>query len=278
MHWFLLISVCSFMCLCNTAYSQKRIYYDPLFRSVVETPTTSYRELIISDGRAAIKEVWNDTLIAEGVIRYGKHQTLINDFAHFMRSYGNPYQLKNEFEDMTGEIDYYKDGIKERKVVSYSAKMYNRQIWSKDGSEILLEGNGEYVYPQDGSMVHEHFKDSVLIEMFEVRDAQRDSIYHTYDKLAEPVDGYTSFMKEFARILKYPGLARIAGKQGLVYIEFIVDKKGKLSEFKPLTEEGFNLEKKAMEKLSRMPNWRPASFKGKPVKMKFTIPIRFRLT
>jgi TonB family protein len=281
MHRLLLISLIStslFLCLSGSLYGQNRIYYDRFFKDQVETKTNYYRELTIADSTAAVKEVCADTVMAQGSVRYGKHAALINDFAHFMKSYGNPYQLKKEFEDMRGEIDYYKDGRKERKIVSYSAKMYHAQIWSSDGRELLTQGNGEHVYTEKLSTFHQYFKDSVMVEMFEVRNATQDTLYYTYDRLAEPVEGYTSFSQELARILKYPGLARLAGKEGLVYVQFIVAKDGRLSEFKPLTKEGFNLEKKAVEKLSKMPNWRPALFKGKPVKMKFTIPIRFRLT
>lgn len=281
MHRLLLVSLAGvslLLCLSDSLHAQDRIYYDRLFKDKVEAVTRYYRELTISDSTAAIKEICSDTVMALGFIRYGEYPSFINDFAHFMKSYGNPYQFKKEFEAMRGEIDYYKDGRKERKIVSHSAKMYHAQIWSSDGYELLNDGNGEYVYSEESSMFYQYFKDSVMVEMFEVRNAEQDTLYYTYDRLAEPVEGYASFSQDLARILKYPGIARLAGKQGVVYIEFIVAKDGRLSEFKPLTKEGFNLEKRAVEKLSRMPNWRPALLKGKPVKMKFRIPIRFRLT
>lgn len=261
-----------------SAMAQTRIYYSELFKLPVQEKTKYFREFTETDSGAVVVEMCNDTLMAKGVISPLRSVTLMNDFAHFVRSLGNPYQSKHEFTAMRADIDYYQHGIKRSKFVAHLGKVLYAQQWSKNGLPLLVNGTGAEDYMEKESHFHQSFKDSLLVEMYEVRHAEGDTLYYTYDSMAAPKEGYQQFTEDLVKILKYPGFARLMGKQGVVYVQFIIDKEGRLGEVKPLSHEGFNLEKKAIDKLVKMPKWNPAIFRGRPVKMKFTIPIRFRLT
>jgi hypothetical protein len=263
--------------ICCTVHSQNRIYYDEFFKSVSEKKTLYYRDLEESDTRIRITEMCGDTIMARGFINPGRHRLLTNDFAHFIKDYGNPYKFKTEFVSMRADIDYFKNGILERKFVSHSGKVFHGQVWSVDGKALLDHGTGQYVSNQNSATCYQYFSDSVMVEMFQVRDVEGDTVYFSYDTMAEPENGYAAFAQDLTKILKYPGFARLAGKEGIVYVQFIVSKDGRLTELKPLTDKGFNLEKKSVDRLSKMPKWKPAIFRGKPVKMMFTLPIRFKL-
>ena len=272
-----LIVLIGSMLLCSRVCSQGRIYYDKFFKTISLQETKYFRDLHQNGSVMTITEVSGDTVVAKGVVQGVSNIELANQFAHYIKSFGNPYQNKVEFASMRGEIDYYRKGVKYCTFVARSGKILFAQLWSPTGEPLLSAGTGSHHYTNATSEYFQFFADSVMVEMFEIRTLQRDTIYDTYDKMAEPRNGYQDFTNDLLKILKYPGFARLMGKQGLVYVEFIVDKKGKLTDFRPLTNEQFNLEKKAVDKLSRMPDWKPAIFRGKPVKMKFTIPIRFRL-
>jgi periplasmic protein TonB len=86
------------------------------------------------------------------------------------------------------------------------------------------------------------------------------------------------FYQELARTLKYPLVARFVNKEGLALIKFIVDEHGKLTDFAPISKEGFGFEKRVIEKLQKFPDWNPAIFKNRNVKMRFVLPIRYKLT
>jgi TonB family protein len=258
--------------------AQEKVYYDKFFKTVSRTKTDYYRTFQDADSVIMVTEMCRDTIMFDGSIYPGEHQPLSNDFIQFVRSNGNPYQFKSEFTTMRCEIDFYKNVLPSRKMVSHSGKIFHAQIWSDEGLPVLTHGSGKNVRTEKASVFHEYYQDSVLIEMFEVRQMLQDTLYYTYDKMAEPPNGYPRFTQDLVAIMKYPGFARLVGKQGMVYVQFIVGKNGKLTEFTPLTKEGFNLEKKAVDKLSKMPEWNPAIFRGKPVKMKFVIPIKFKLT
>jgi len=79
--------------------------------------------------------------------------------------------------------------------------------------------------------------------------------------------------------IEYPDSARDAGIQGTVYIQFIVEKDGKVDSIKVLRGVsgflGSSLNIEAMRVISKMPVWKPAMKDGKPFEQKFTVPIRF---
>jgi protein TonB len=61
-----------------------------------------------------------------------------------------------------------------------------------------------------------------------------------------------------------------------VIIGFIIDKNGKASNYRVIKSLGEDLDKEAIEKVERIPqNWIPALLKGKPVKVEYTLPVKF---
>ncbi|HYG38568.1 MAG TPA: energy transducer TonB [Cytophagales bacterium] len=94
---------------------------------------------------------------------------------------------------------------------------------------------------------------------------------------AAPKEGFDRLFRYFYRNLKYPEIARKTAVEGTVVVEFVVSEKGKISNIrvkKGLSKE-LNVEAKRLVK--EMPPWNPALLNNKPVKSKFTIPIKFSL-
>lgn len=88
------------------------------------------------------------------------------------------------------------------------------------------------------------------------------------------VDAMYKFIKKH---LSYPENARVAGKQGNVYLMFIVDIDGKIKDISPLTKVGYGCEDAAMRVVRLMPPWKPGILKGEPVPIFFKLPIKFKL-
>ncbi len=259
--------------------AQDKIYFDKFFRSVSEKPTRYVRSFTYTDSLIYVTDMINDTISLKGSISPVFFRRLANDFTTFIRSNGSTSNANDAFVSMKGDIDLYTSGKPARKLVSHSGKVYHAQVWSNRGETQLTNGSGKYTCNNsDGSTLIEIYRDSMMQESYEVRHLAGDTIYNTFDEMAEPRGGHQAFVKELGEILRYPGFARLAGKQGVVYVQFIVDKEGKLTEFRPLTKEGFNMEKKVVDKLSRMPAWKPGTVHGKPVKMKFVLPVKLNLT
>ena len=75
----------------------------------------------------------------------------------------------------------------------------------------------------------------------------------------------------------YPQLAKESGIQGTVYLTFVVDKDGSISDVYILKGIGGGCDEEAVRIVKQMPKWKPAYQNGKPVRVLFHMPIRFTL-
>lgn len=90
--------------------------------------------------------------------------------------------------------------------------------------------------------------------------------------------GYKGMQKFFDDNLQYPEDASNEGVEGVVNVSFIVDENGKLSNPKvDGTNPGYGLDKEAIRVINKMPSWNPGKLKGKNVKTRFSLPVRFVL-
>ena len=91
---------------------------------------------------------------------------------------------------------------------------------------------------------------------------------------------FTKKLYEFmGKNQNYPEMAKDANIQGTVYISFVVDKKGKVGDITILkgVHGGSMLDKEAVRMLSLLPKFTPGKQRGKPVKVKYNIPVKFVL-
>ena len=77
--------------------------------------------------------------------------------------------------------------------------------------------------------------------------------------------------------LKYPTLAKENGVQGNVFMEFVVSKDGTIQNVKVIRSVESSLDKEATRVIKAMPKWKPGKQRGKPVNVRFRLPIVFRL-
>ncbi|WP_051568392.1 energy transducer TonB [Crocinitomix catalasitica] len=77
--------------------------------------------------------------------------------------------------------------------------------------------------------------------------------------------------------VQYPSKAREAGEQGMVYVEFVVQRSGKISDAKVIKGVSESIDKEAIRVVNKMPNWEPGISKGQTVRVRFTMPLSFRL-
>ena len=77
--------------------------------------------------------------------------------------------------------------------------------------------------------------------------------------------------------IKYPQMARESGIQGTVYVTFVVEKNGSVTDVKVLRGIGGGCDEEAIRVIQAMPPWNPGKQRGKPVRVQFNMPIRFVL-
>ena len=77
--------------------------------------------------------------------------------------------------------------------------------------------------------------------------------------------------------MKYPAIAKEKGTQGRVIVQFVVNRDGSIVDAKVLRGVDPYLDKEAIRVISSMPKWKPGMQRGKAVRVKYTVPVMFRL-
>jgi protein TonB len=75
----------------------------------------------------------------------------------------------------------------------------------------------------------------------------------------------------------YPEMAKELGVQGIVYLDFIIEKDGSVSNVAVVKGIGFGCDEEAVRVVSLMPKWEPARQNGRPVRLAMVLPVRFTL-
>ena len=84
-------------------------------------------------------------------------------------------------------------------------------------------------------------------------------------------------MSYIAKSIKYPVVAQDIGIQGRVTCTFVVNKDGTIVDAQVVRGIDPALDKEALRVINSMPKWKPGKQRGKPVRVKFTLPVTFRL-
>ncbi len=104
-------------------------------------------------------------------------------------------------------------------------------------------------------------------------------IYEIVEQMPEfPNGGIAGLMSFISKNLKYPTICQESGVQGKVIVLFVVEKDGSTTDFRIVRSVDKYLDKEALRVLSSMPKWIPGKQKGVPVRVKYTVPINFRLS
>jgi len=98
------------------------------------------------------------------------------------------------------------------------------------------------------------------------------------EKTPEYKGGMEALRKFIASNIHYPPSAMKTGLQGIVFVQFIINKTGKVSNAKILRGIGLDCDKEALRVVKAMPYWTPGQDKGKVVATYFQIPIKFQLS
>lgn len=261
----------------KASFSQAVFYFDKFFVDRSNNATPYRRELEVDHPFSMVVEFKHDSVILKGDLYGSESVSQLSAFTQFARWHGSPHAYHAYFKGMFGLFEFYTGGTLCRRTVVEHKTVKHLQVWDKNGRALLENGNGLYRFEDEEGETSEAYKDSIIVARYTIRRLQKDTVHYIFDRAAEPYGGMEAFSKALSDLLNYPALARLAGKEGVVYIQFIVDKDGRLTELTPLSDKGFNLEKKAVDKLKRMPPWHPAYFGDQRVKSRFVIPICFRL-
>lgn len=120
---------------------------------------------------------------------------------------------------------------------------------------------------------------NTVVEAVEMEEETSDEVFQfaiIEDKPGFP-GGDAALMKFLGTNTKFPQIAKENGIEGRVYVQFVIDKKGKVTDVEILRGVDPYLDKEALRVVKSMPDWSPGKQRGKPVKVAYQVPINFKL-
>ncbi len=112
------------------------------------------------------------------------------------------------------------------------------------------------------------------IEEEEIVEAE---IFKVVEEMPEFPGGTAKMMEYIQKNIKYPMMARESDIQGRVFVSFVVEPNGSITNVAVLRGIGGGCDEEALRVVQSMPNWKPGKQRGSAVRCSFTVPIVFKL-
>jgi periplasmic protein TonB len=117
----------------------------------------------------------------------------------------------------------------------------------------------------------------VAAPVIEEEKEDPNTIFTVVEETAAPVGGMSAFYEYVAKKIKYPAQAKRMGIEGKVFVEFVIEKDGSITDVKAIKGIGGGCDQEAERILAAAPKWKPGKQRGKPVRQKMVLPINFKL-
>ncbi len=112
----------------------------------------------------------------------------------------------------------------------------------------------------------------------EIEEEDDEEFFMVVENMPEFPGGDLGLMKYIQKNVKYPPIAKEYNITGKVYVSFIVDKIGSVTNVKVVRGVDKNLDAEAVRVIKSLPKYKPGKQRGKAVKVMFTVPINFTLS
>ena len=136
------------------------------------------------------------------------------------------------------------------------------EIKQNEVAAVEVEGDAEVVFEEPVVAVVEEDENKVFLVV---------------EQQPEFEGGYEAMMNFIRKNMRYPASARRMGIDGTVYVSFVVGKDGAINDVKVIRGISADCDKEAVRVVQAMPPWKPGKQNGKPVFVRFNLPIKFKL-
>jgi protein TonB len=111
----------------------------------------------------------------------------------------------------------------------------------------------------------------------EEEEVDDNFVFVTVEKMPEFPGGDAALLKWISDNINYPPVASENGIQGRVFCQFTVNADGSVEDVQVVRPVDPNLDKEAIRVLRKVPKFKPGEQRGKPVRVKYSVPVRFKL-
>ena len=188
------------------------------------------------------------------------------------------------------------DGIKERDMGNMSFSIRDNSVNGNDSYDV--PPSSKSVEPINSTIPQERPKQLMIIE----QDTSKDKVFSIVEEQPEFAQGQAALFKWLGQNIKYPKISRDNGVQGTVYVGFVVEKDGAISDVtikrgvrgiirdtvtimevnglkgnKIVQIVDYSLDEEAKRVIKAMPKWKPGKNQGEVVRVAYILPIKFKL-
>jgi protein TonB len=161
-------------------------------------------------------------------------------------------------------IKFLPPKVTEKEIVEEEEMPTIEEIKQNDTGAENIEGDGQVIFNEP-------------VEEILKTENEEDVIFTVVEQQAEFPGGFESMAKFLSRNMKYPAAARRMGVEGSVYVSFVIDKEGNISDPEVIKGISGECDKEAIRVIKLMPPWKPGKQNGKAVRCRFVLPIKFKL-
>ena len=185
------------------------------------------------------------------------------------------------FDEKSGKVTtevYYKDGM------FASSKDYENGVLERattaDGKKLVYYPSGKVKTEsmvRDGNyeLLHRYDENGNELPKEESKKGDAPRVFQFVEQMPEAPYNLNDYLSEH---LQYPSKARKAGIEGRVLVQFVVAEDGTISNVHVVKAVHPLLDQEALNIVSALPPWLPGKQNGKPVKVIYTLPLKFKLS
>jgi len=156
-------------------------------------------------------------------------------------------------------------------------KPYNKEGILIDMVMVKSEANTKGGPSAPSQFPHFQIKPNSNNRRLNKKEYKQETVFTIVETMPQFPGGETGLRKYLQSNLRYPSKARKEGKEGKVYISFVVNSFGKVTDAIIVKGMGAGCDELALHTIEKMPLWKPATQQGKAVNVRFVIPIYFNL-
>ncbi len=159
-------------------------------------------------------------------------------------------------------IKFLPPKVTDKEVVEEEEMPTIEEIKDNETGSVDQEGTGEVIFEEP---------------VEEAKGEDPNKVFLVVEQPPEFEGGLEAMYKYLSKNVKYPASARRMNIEGSVFVGFVVDADGKISEASIIKGISADCDKEALRVVQAMPKWRPGKQSGRPVRVKYVLPIKYKL-
>ena len=220
--------------------------------------------------------LWHEAL-TKGDHKLAKKYTSRTSRKYIRSNFGSLKYVSRIYQNNSKTISYKKRVIEEEKINGKESIVTYLMHYS-DGTikrwidKLFLERGQWKVSPKFVSSTDVTPDSEIVTHILD--DSQ---VFETVEQMPEFPGGQRALMQYLAKNIKYPPRAKAKGITGKVFVSFIIDREGNVTNAEILRGIGGGCDQESLRVIKAMPKWIPGKQRGKNVLVQYNLPIRFKL-